>query len=82
MRWTHCALDALRAALQVGAIVEYFGEDPKSTTSTGDVLLVQNVGWPKDWFGIVTGFLGTAARTCACLRCATQALRACIRVRV
>lgn len=32
----------------VGAIVEYDNET---------VVLVQNVGWPAEWFGIVTGFL-------------------------
>ena len=32
----------------VGAIVEY--EDDT-------VVLTQNIGWPADWFGIVTGFL-------------------------
>jgi NAD+ diphosphatase len=23
----------------------------------GNIVLVQNVGWPKEWFGLVTGFL-------------------------
>lgn len=32
----------------VGAIVEY---------DNNTVVLVQNVGWPADWFGLVTGFL-------------------------
>lgn len=32
----------------VGAIVEYDDDT---------VVLVQNVGWPAEWFGIVTGFL-------------------------
>ncbi len=32
----------------VGAIVEYDNET---------VVLAQNIGWPADWFGIVTGFL-------------------------
>ncbi len=32
----------------VGAIVEYDNDT---------VVLVQNVGWPAEWFGIVTGFL-------------------------
>ncbi|WP_266363113.1 NUDIX domain-containing protein [Tellurirhabdus rosea] len=32
----------------VGAIVEY---------ENNSVLLVQNVGWPKEWYGLVTGFL-------------------------
>lgn len=31
----------------VAAIVEYQGQ----------VILVQNKGWPKSWFGLVTGFL-------------------------
>lgn len=32
----------------VGAIVEYDNDT---------VVLTQNIGWPADWFGIVTGFL-------------------------
>ncbi|GAB3640318.1 NUDIX domain-containing protein [Spirosoma arcticum] len=32
----------------VGAIVEYDDDT---------VVLTQNIGWPADWFGIVTGFL-------------------------
>lgn len=32
----------------VGAIVEY---------DDNTVVLTQNIGWPADWFGIVTGFL-------------------------
>ncbi|CCH56453.1 NUDIX hydrolase [Fibrisoma limi BUZ 3] len=32
----------------VGAIVEYDNDT---------VILTQNIGWPADWFGIVTGFL-------------------------
>lgn len=32
----------------VGAIVEYDNDT---------VVLVQNIGWPAEWFGIVTGFL-------------------------
>ena len=32
----------------VGAIVEYDDET---------VILIQNRGWPADWFGLVTGFL-------------------------
>ncbi len=32
----------------VGAIVEYEGHS---------VVLVQNVGWPAHWYGLVTGFL-------------------------
>lgn len=31
----------------VAAIVEH----------NGNIILVQNVGWPKEWFGLVTGFL-------------------------
>lgn len=46
----------------VGAVVEYCGTDPKSPldakSSVGEVILVQNIGWPKELFGIVTGFLG------------------------
>jgi NAD+ diphosphatase len=37
----------------VGAIVQHIekeGDTPK-------VVLVQGIGWPKDWFGLVTGFL-------------------------
>jgi hypothetical protein len=40
----------LSGALVVGAIVEYMGTDPDSKNSTGEVILVQNVGWPKDWY--------------------------------
>ena len=32
----------------VGAIVEYDNDT---------VVLTQNIGWPADWFGLVTGFL-------------------------
>jgi ADP-ribose pyrophosphatase YjhB (NUDIX family) len=32
----------------VGAIVEYDNDT---------VILIQNKGWPADWFGLVTGFL-------------------------
>jgi len=32
----------------VGALVEH--ED-------GNIIMVQNIGWPKNWFGLVTGFL-------------------------
>lgn len=31
----------------VAGIIEY----------DGNIILIQNVGWPKEWFGLVTGFL-------------------------
>ncbi|MEM8893711.1 MAG: NUDIX domain-containing protein [Bacteroidota bacterium] len=31
----------------VAGIIEY----------KGDIVLIQNVGWPKEWYGLVTGYL-------------------------
>lgn len=37
----------------VGAIIEQFENDGDSPK----IVLVRGIGWPKDWFGLVTGFL-------------------------
>eukprot|EP01080_Neovahlkampfia_damariscottae_P007735 gene7735-12205_t len=36
----------------VGALVEHYNEKNEK-----NIVLVRGLGWPKDWFGLVTGFL-------------------------